>query len=123
LAEPGWTFDSLSCEGGTTVTDISGTTVTLDPDPGEQIDCTYSNSKILPSCSPPGSGDWTITESCILNSNHSIVDGNVRVQNSSVLTIPNGVTLSIEFDTHNLTVEFGSGVLIKSGGTINLSIS
>ena len=26
LAEPGWEFDSLSCIGGTTVTDITGTT-------------------------------------------------------------------------------------------------
>ncbi len=118
LAEPGWKFDLLSCIGGTTVTDITDTTVTLDPDPGEQIDCTYSNSKII-SCTPPGSGDWTITESCILNSNHSLLDGDVIVQSNSLLTIPNGVTLSIEFDTHNLTVEFGSGVLIKFGGAID----
>jgi len=118
LAEPGWEFDSLLCSGGTTVTDISGRTVTLDPDPGEQIDCTYTNSK-LSSCTPPGSGDWIITNSCILSSSHSIMDGDIKVQSSSVLTIPNGVTLSIEFSLHNLTVEFGSGVLIKSGGAIN----
>jgi len=44
--------------------------------------------------------------------------GNVRVENNSVLTISSGVTLDINFATNNLTVESGSGVLIKAGGKI-----
>ncbi len=44
--------------------------------------------------------------------------GNVIVQNNSVLTIPSGVTLDIDFANFNLTVKSGSGVLIKAGGTI-----
>ena len=94
-----------------------GRTVTLDPDPGEQIDCTYTNT-IFPPCTPQGSGDWTITNSCILNSNHTLASGDVIVQGNSQLVIPNGVTLDIDFINHNLTVKFGSGVLIKSGGKI-----
>ncbi len=44
--------------------------------------------------------------------------GNVIVQNNSVLTIPSGITLDIDFMQFNLTVESGSGVLIKAGGKI-----
>jgi hypothetical protein len=114
--EPGWEFDSLSCIGGTTVTDITDTTATLNPDPGEQIDCTFTNTKII-ACTPPNSGIWTLTQSCTLDSNASM-DG-LLVQNNSVLTIPSGVTLDLDFVNSNLTVEFGSGILIKSGGSIN----
>jgi len=44
--------------------------------------------------------------------------GSVIVQSGAVLTIPNGITLDIDFSQFNLTVKSGSGVLIKSGGTI-----
>ena len=44
--------------------------------------------------------------------------GNVIVPNGVVLTIPNGVTLDINFVTKNLTVQPGGGVLIQPGGKI-----
>ena len=69
------------------------------------------------SCTPPASGDWIIRESCTINSGATI-QGDVIVQNGSVLSIPSGVTLDIDFATFSLTVQSGSGVLIKSGGTI-----
>ena len=69
------------------------------------------------SCTPPASGDWTVSESCAINSNTTI-QGNVLVRDGSVLTIPSGVTLDIDFVSFSLTVQSGSGVLIKSGGTI-----
>jgi len=69
-------------------------------------------------CSPPSSGDWTITSSCEMTSSATAA-GNVIVQNNSVLTIPNSVTLDIDFANFNLTVKSGSGVLIKAGGTIS----
>ena len=73
---------------------------------------------IIPSsCIIPDSEDWTITTSCTINSNTTI-QGNVLVQNGSVLTIPSGVTLDIDFVSFSLTVQSGSGVYIKSGGTI-----
>jgi len=46
------------------------------------------------------------------------VNGNVIVPNGVVLTIPNGVTLDINFVTKNLTVQAGGGVLIQAGGKI-----
>jgi hypothetical protein len=70
-----------------------------------------------PFCIPSISGDWIITSNCVLSENTSIT-GNVIVQNNSILEIPNGVTLDIDFANFNLTVKSGSGVLIKSGGTI-----
>ena len=69
------------------------------------------------SCTPPASGDWTISESCTINSGATI-QGNVLVRDSSVLSIPSGVVLDIDFASFSLTVQSGSGVLIKSGGTI-----
>ena len=69
------------------------------------------------SCTSPTSGDWIITSSCTINSNTTL-QGDVIVQNGSVLTIPSGVTLDIDFVSFNLTVQSGSGVLIKSGGTV-----
>ncbi len=70
-----------------------------------------------PACVTPVSVDWTITQDCVLISNF-IAPANVRVQNGALLMIPNGVILDIGFSTKNLIVESGSGVLIKSGGTI-----
>ena len=69
------------------------------------------------SCTPPASGDWTISESCMINSSVTI-QGNVLVRDSSVLSIPSGVVLDIDFASFSLTVQSGSGVLIKSGGTV-----
>jgi hypothetical protein len=66
---------------------------------------------------PIGPNDWTITESCVLNSNFN-APRNVIVQNGALLIISNGVILDIDFSSRNITVEFGSGVLIKAGGSI-----
>lgn len=68
-------------------------------------------------CSVPISGDWNVTSDCSVM-NNSTASGNVIVQNNSVLTIPDGITLDIDFANFNLTVKSGSGVLIKSGGRI-----
>lgn len=69
------------------------------------------------SCSPPMSGDWIITTSCqMLNS--AVAPANVIVQNNSVLTIPSGVTLNVDFTNNHLLIKVGSGVLIKAGGKI-----
>jgi len=66
---------------------------------------------------PPFLIDWIIIKNCILEAT-DVAQANVIVQNNSVLTIPNGLTLNIDFTTNNLTVQSGSGVLIKAGGTI-----
>jgi len=79
--------------------------------------------RILPAldngiCDPPSDGDWIITFSCTLTSNFSAPD-DVTVKNNSVLTIPSGLSLYIDFVNNSLKIEFGSGVRIKAGGTIS----
>ncbi len=73
--------------------------------------------ELLSTCAPPSSGNWVITANCVLPFN-VIAPANVIVQNDSLLTIPNGKTLDIDFTNFNLTVKSGSGVLIESGGAI-----
>ncbi len=68
-------------------------------------------------CSLPLSDDWIVTSDCTMLESKT-VPGNVWIQNNSLLTIPEGVTLGIDFLNFNLTVFSGSGVLIQSGGTI-----
>ncbi len=68
-------------------------------------------------CVTPGSGLWTISQDCFLASNFN-APANVIVQNGAILVIPNGVQLNIDFVNSNLTIKFGSGVLIKAGGSI-----
>jgi len=71
----------------------------------------------FPSCSPPPSGDWTVSSTCTMTGDET-ADGNVIVPDGVVLTIPNNITLDINFATKNLTVAAGGGVLIESGGKI-----
>ncbi len=68
-------------------------------------------------CSPPGSGDWTITSSCTLSSS-STAPGNVIIQNGAVLTIPSGRSLDIDFVNNFLRIVFPSGIFIKAGGNV-----
>jgi len=69
----------------------------------------------IPICSPPPSGDWTITSSCSLE-NSFLSPSNVIVQNNSLLTIPSGVTLTIPSGS-NITIE---AILIKSTGSLKV---
>jgi len=69
------------------------------------------------SCVPPSSSDWTITSSCIL-ANGATVSGNLIVQNNSVLIIPSGLSLDVDFVNNFLSIQFGSGIRIQAGGTI-----
>ncbi len=68
-------------------------------------------------CAPPDSGDWIIDVSCTVNASATAQE-NVIVQNNSILIIPSEIILDIDFAAFNLTVQSGSGVLIKSGGTV-----
>jgi 3D (Asp-Asp-Asp) domain-containing protein len=68
-------------------------------------------------CLVPLSGDWIVTSNCTLM-NSVTVPANVWIQNNSVLTIPNQITLFVDFENNNLTVFSGSGLLILLGGTL-----
>jgi len=69
-------------------------------------------------CALPSGGDWIITSSCTLNSNFSAPD-DVIIKNNSVLTVPAGIALDINFVTNFLHIESGSGLLIKAGGYVS----
>lgn len=69
-------------------------------------------------CLPPLSGDWTVASSCTLT-NTATAQANVIVPSGTVLTIPNGLRLNIDFIHYHLLVRSGGGVLIKAGGAIN----
>ena len=77
----------------------------------------YSGNGGDGTCALPSDGDWIIITSCTLNSNFSAPD-DVIVKNNSVLTIPSGLSLDIDFVNNFLKIEFGSGVRIKAGGAI-----
>src|SRR5437660_2369057 len=68
-------------------------------------------------CVPPTSVDWIITASCTLASS-ATAPANVKVQNNSLLTIPNGISLNVDFKNHFLLVNSGSGVYIAPSGKI-----
>ena len=70
------------------------------------------------SCGPPISGDWTVPSSCSIGGTVT-APANVIVPSGSVLTIPNGLKLNIDFTHYHLLVKSGGGVLIKAGGAIN----
>jgi len=70
-----------------------------------------------PQCAPPGSGPWNVLSTCTMTGS-ATAGGNVIVPSGVVLTIPNTVTLTINFAANSLTVESGGGVLIEAGGKI-----
>jgi hypothetical protein len=82
---------------------------------------TWSNLSIMPTyaspCAPTPSG-WTISYSCVLTHNNSM-SGDVTVSSGKVLIIPSGITLTMPFSTHKITVTGGGTVLIELGGTIS----
>jgi len=73
---------------------------------------------VNPKCWVPTESDWTVTSDCTLEDS-AVAPKNVLVKNNAVVTIDPSVTLNIDFANFNLTIESGSGVLIKSGGTIS----
>ena len=70
----------------------------------------------ISSCSPPASGDWTVSPSCTMTGD-ATADGNVIVPDGVLLTIPNGITLTIPSGS-NITILSGGGILIEFGGTV-----
>jgi murein DD-endopeptidase MepM/ murein hydrolase activator NlpD len=75
-----------------------------------------SNNLVLP-CSPPGSGNWTVSADCIMTEVDS-APGNVTVQNGALLTLFPAARLNMDFINHALRVENGSGVRIIGGARI-----
>lgn len=63
-------------------------------------------------------GKLIISQSCTMALEDIVVDKSVLVDSNSILTIPNGAKLDIDFENENITIKSGSAVLIKDGGTL-----
>ncbi|MFA6172015.1 MAG: RHS repeat-associated core domain-containing protein [Patescibacteria group bacterium] len=72
---------------------------------------------INPDCTPPPSGDWTISVSCTFTGK-ARAQGDVIVNAGAVLTIADHSRLEIDLKNHKLLVRHNGGVLIKKGGTL-----
>jgi len=95
-----------------TATDFASNSAT----PAITPSITYSNT--IGTCLVPPSGDWVISSGCkITGTAHPL--GNVDIQNGAIVTIENGGTLNIDSLTKYLKIQYGSGILIKSGGKIS----
>jgi hypothetical protein len=97
--------------GQTNSVDCSGT-ISL----GENKTCIITNDDVA-TCTPPAGQNWVISESCTLTSDVT-ADMNITVQDNSVLTIPDGVTLFFDSSTFSITIISGSGILVQQGGSI-----
>jgi hypothetical protein len=71
-----------------------------------------SATSARPSCSPPANGDWTIISNCTLRTNY-IAPASVIVSNNATLTIPLGVYLKVNVINYKLSIEQGSGILVR----------
>lgn len=69
-------------------------------------------------CRPPMSGDWIVSQYCLLT-NTTTIEGNVIVPDNGMLTIVPNVFLDIDFANHNLLVQDGGTVIVKDGGRID----
>lgn len=69
-------------------------------------------------CAPPSSGDWIQSSSCTMSSS-AIAPANVIIPPNVVLTIPNGVTLTIHFGSNHLLVQPGGQVFIQPSGKLS----
>ena len=68
-------------------------------------------------CMPPQTGDWIIENSCTITAD-VITPANISIQNNSILTIPDGVTLDVDLENYNILVKSDSAIIIRQGGTI-----
>jgi len=70
-----------------------------------------------PACTPPSSGDWTISTSCIFTGS-ALAPQSVTVNAGKLLTISAGSKLLIDFKHYKLLVKKTGGVLIKKTATL-----
>lgn len=68
-------------------------------------------------CTPPASGDWTVTSSCTINGT-VIASGSVTVNPAITVTVSPGAKLLIDFKHFKLLVKKTGGVLVKKTGVV-----
>jgi len=69
-------------------------------------------------CTSPSNGDWIVTSSCVITQDMRVNNGNLILENNSILTISDGLKLYIDLINYNIQIKQGSGILIKQGGAI-----
>jgi hypothetical protein len=82
------------------------------PNPGQED---FDNDKIGDPCDIL----HTITTNTILSGN-LVLDGDLIIQNNSLLTIQPGAKLGLDLSSQKILVRSGSGILIKNGGTLTV---
>ena len=103
----------------TRVEHTNGSVTTYDYDKlGNRTSVTVTPGGSSGTCTPPTSGDWVITTDCQLSGTVT-PPANVLIQSNSVLTLEPNSTLKVNLNTHKVTVQNGSGLLIKTGAKIS----
>lgn len=109
---------SWTTQTGTSTFDVIVTDDGIPPkSDSESLTVTVNGNNNDNTCTPPQSGDWTITDSCTMTAS-AIAPANILVQNNSVLTVSDGITLDVDLQNHHIIVKHGSSIIIRHGGTI-----
>jgi len=109
-------FAEAILEVGETYVDVANSvTVTTLSRNATSVTVFVSNNASL--CAPQAGQNWVISESCTLTVDVT-ADMNITVQDSSVLTIPDGFTVFFDPATFSITIISGSGILVQQGGSI-----
>lgn len=77
----------------------------------------FSQPSYAVNCAPPANGNYTLSESCTFANTVDGVDAGSGTTNTAVMTIPNGVTLTIG-NIASQTIGFGSITLGNTGSII-----
>ena len=67
---------------------------------------------------PPGSGSWTITDSCSIIDNVTF-NNDITVNDGVTLAIPDTVDLNLDLSDYTVLVKDGGKLLVKNGGEMN----
>ena len=76
------------------------------------------NHNLGEACVIPSSGEWKVTQDCILTGS-ATAPGNVVVEQNTALTTAEKASLDIEFTNFHLLIKSGAKVVIRDGGKIH----
>ncbi len=108
---------SIMVKDGSSIIIRDGGTVVDDNNDDTVVDDNNDDTVVDDTCATPQSGDWIITQSCTMSTS-AVAPANILVQDNSVLTIPDGVTLDVDLQNYSIMVKDGSNIIIRDGGTI-----
>lgn len=78
-----------------------------------------SENPINPSCTPPVSGDWIISEDCFSDGEGvEFREGNIIIKSGATLTVTKNAQIALDLEEHQIYIEKGGHMLIKLGGKV-----